>query len=107
MFSRDNNAYAKSRYNELHIGKRYTVVNVLVAEDWIYEVRGFNDRVSGVGFQSRLAPSDRLISHFEKAKFHKFVQSHPDRETVVLRSGDKVDVENYEDNQLSTDPFYT
>jgi hypothetical protein len=104
MFSRDNNAYkAKSRYNELHIGKKIiAVADVLVAEDWIYEVRGFNDRVSGVGFQSRLAPSDRLISFFEEAKFHKFfVQSHPDRETVVLRSGDKVNVENYEDNRIS------
>ena len=104
MFSRDNNAYkAKSRYNELHIGKKIiAVVDVLVTEGWIYEVRGFNDRVSGVGFQSRLAPSDRLISYFKKAKFHKFfVQSHPGRETVVLRSGEKVDVENYEDNQIS------
>ena len=54
MFSRDNNAYkAKSRYNELHISKKIRdIVDVMVAEDIIYEKRGFNDRVRGVAFQS-------------------------------------------------------
>ena len=66
MFSRDNNAYkAKSRYNELHISKKIRdIVDVLVAEDIIYEKRGFNDRVSGIAFRSRLWATDWLIEKF-------------------------------------------
>ena len=60
IFSRDNNAYkAKSRYNELHISKKIRdIVDVLVAENIIYEQQGFNDRVSGIAFQSRLWATD-------------------------------------------------
>lgn len=104
MFSRDNNAYkAKSRYNELHIGRKIKeIVDVLDAEGWIYQVDGFHDRISGVGFQTRLVPSDHLIAYFKDAKFHKFfVHSHPKRETVVLRTEAKRDVENYADNNLT------
>ena len=62
MFSRDNNAYkAKSRYNEINIGKKVIgVVNNLVNEGIIEEKRGFNDQIRGIGFQSRLWASPAL-----------------------------------------------
>lgn len=105
MFSRDNNAYkAKSRYNELHIGKKIIeVVDVLVVEEFINEKRGFNDRISGISFQSRLWPTEKLIGLFSQARFHQFyVESHEDRETIVLRDENKKNIENYTDNLLTT-----
>lgn len=55
MFSRDNNAYkAKSRYNELHIGKKVIgVVDALLQDGVIAQQKGFKDRISGIGYQSR------------------------------------------------------
>ena len=88
MFSRDNNAYkAKSRYNELHISKKIRgIVDVLVAEGIVYEKQGFNDRVSGVAFQSRLWATDGLIEQFKAAKFSQFhIHSHEAREPVIFR----------------------
>ena len=97
IFSRDNNAYrAKSRYNELHISKKIRdIVDVLVAEDIVYEKQGFNDRVSGVAFQSRLWATDWLIGKFKAAKFSQFqIHSHEAREPVVLLDKAKKDIEN-------------
>ena len=88
MFSRDNNAYkAKSRYNELHISKKIRdIVDVMVAEGIVYEKQGFNDRVRGVAFQSRLWATDGLIEQFKAARFNQFhIHSHEAREPVVLR----------------------
>ena len=67
MFSRDNNAYkAKSRYNEIHIGKKIIgVVDSLVNENIIEEKRGFNDQIRGIGFQSRLWASPALKDKFK------------------------------------------
>ena len=60
MFSKDNNSYkAKSRYNELHIGK--TIIKIVegLVSNKIIEIKdGFNDRVKGIGFQSRIWASD-------------------------------------------------
>lgn len=55
ILSRDNNAYkARSRYNELHIGKTISsIVDTLITEGIIYEQKGFYDRITGLGFQSR------------------------------------------------------
>ena len=100
MFSRDNNAYkAKSRYNELHIGKKIRdIVDALVEEHIIHEKRGFNDRVSGTAFMSRLWASDWLLEQFKAVKFSQFhIHSHEDRESILLRDEDKRDVEDYED----------
>ena len=97
MFSRDNNAYkAKSRYNELHISKKIRgIVDVLVAEGIVYEKQGFNDRVRGVAFQSRLWATDGLIEQFKAARFSQFqIHSHEAREPVVLRDKAKKDIED-------------
>ena len=101
-FSRDNNAYAaKSRYNELFIGKKIIeVVNALVASDLVHEKRGFNDRSTGSGFQTRLWATSRLIEHFKRAKFHQFyVHNHEQREFVILRDKDKCNIEYVDEDQ--------
>ena len=99
MFSRDNNAYkAGSRYNELHISKKIIgIVDALIANGVIGQQLGFNDRVSGIGFQSRLWASEKLIALFEKARFNQFYISHPeDWDPIVLRNESK-DAQEYAD----------
>lgn len=89
MFSRDNNAYkARSRYNELHISKKIiSIVDSLIANGVIGQQLGFNDRESGIGFQSRLWASEKLITLFEKARFNQFyISHHEDWEPIVLRN---------------------
>jgi hypothetical protein len=96
MFSRDNNAYkAKSRYNELHIGKKVIgVVDALLQDGVIAQQKGFKDRISGIGYQSRLWASDVLKAHFQKAKFSQFVISHHDYwDPIILRDADKKAIE--------------
>ena len=105
MFSRDNNAYkAKSRYNEIHIGKKIiAIVDSLVNENIIEEKRGFNDHIRGIGFQSRLWPSPALKDKFKSAKFHQFqLCDHEGRESIVLRDENKEAVEDYSDNAFTT-----
>ena len=105
MFSRDNNAYkAKSRYNELHIGKKIIgIVDHLVSEGFIHEKRGFNDRFSGSAFLSRLWPTVKLEGLFSHARFNQFcIESHEDRETIILRDENKKNIDDYTDNLLTT-----
>ena len=100
MFSRDNNAYkAKSRYSELHIGKTIIgIVDTLVTEGIIHEQKGFNDRITGIGFKSRLWASEGLQARFKQARFGQFaIEHHKDRETVILRNEDK-ECEEYLDS---------
>ena len=105
MFSRDNNAYkAKSRYNEIHIGKKIIgVVDSLVNENIIEEKRGFNDQIRGIGFQSRLWASPALKDKFKSASFHQFqLCDHEGRESIVLRDENKEAVDVYKDNSITT-----
>jgi hypothetical protein len=64
MFSRDNNSYkAKSRCNGLHVGKKIIgIVDILIEQEIIRQKDGFNDRISGIGFQSCLWASDGLMN---------------------------------------------
>ena len=104
MFSRDNNAYkAKSRYNEIHIGKKVIgIVDELVNEGIIEEKRGFNDKIRGMGFQSRLWASPSLKKKFKSARFNQFqFCNHEGRESIVLRDEDKKDVKKYTDNAVT------
>ena len=101
MFSRDNNAYkAKSRYNELHVGKKIIeIVDALVDFGVLHQKIGFNDRVSGVAFQARIWASEGLKAQFKEAKFHQFyIQSLEEREPIVLRDENKDDDE-YQSNE--------
>ncbi|MDD9724677.1 hypothetical protein PVV74_04340 [Roseovarius sp. SK2] len=96
MFSRDNSSYkARSRYNEINIGRKIIkVVDSLVEQEIIHEKRGFHDRVSGTSFQTRLWASDWLKERFREARFSQFcLHSHEGREPLVLRNTEKEDVE--------------
>ena len=92
MFSRNNNAYqAKSRYNELHVGKKIIhLVDVCIDHNIIEQKIGFNDRLNGVSYQSRIWASDWLKECFKEARFNLFhLHSHPERETIVLKDRNK------------------
>ena len=99
MFSRDNNAYkAGSRYNELHISKKIIgIVDALIANGVIGQKLGFNDRVSGIGFQSRLWASEKLIALFEKARFNQFYISHPKNWNPIVLRNESKDAQEYAD----------
>jgi hypothetical protein len=99
MFSRNNNSYqAKSRYNELHIGKKVIdLVDLLEANGFIHQKKGFQDRIRNIGYQSRIWPSEKLVSMFYEAKFNPFMITHQEeRECIVLRNEDGKDMP-YED----------
>lgn len=100
MFSRDNNAYtAKSRYNEINISKKIIgIVDALVRHGIIHQQLGFQDRISNIGFQSRLWASDKLKNKFCEARFSRFDTCiHEGRESIILRDHNKKDID-YEDS---------
>lgn len=100
--SRNRNDYkSKSRYNELHVSFfTVAVVDALVDAGLLERVFGFHDHGSGKGYQSRIWPKEPLIELFKSAKFSPFIiESHPDREPVVLRDEAGNDIENYEDTE--------
>lgn len=96
IFSRNNNSHkALTRYNKIHVGKKIIdIVDVLVAEKIIHEKRGFNDRVRGSSFDTRIWASEWLQKKFKKARFHQFmVHPYEDREPIILRDTSKVALE--------------
>jgi hypothetical protein len=97
--SRDNNSFkAGSRYNELSIGKAVLkVVDHLSSVGLIYIKDGFYNRSTGIGRQSRIWPTHKLIKMFKQAKFGVLsVTNHSDRESIVLRNESKENIE-YDD----------
>ena len=79
------------------------VVNNLVNEGIIEEKRGFNDKIRGIGFQSRLWASHSLKEKFKSARFHQFqFCDYEGRESIVLRDKNKEAVEDYQDNAVTT-----
>ncbi len=95
----NNNAYkAKSRYNELHISKKtILVVNHLHNLKFIHLKSGYFAQGKKEGRVTRIWAADKLIKHFEKAKYGlENFQTHSDREVIILRDNSKKDIE-YED----------
>lgn len=104
-FSRDNSSYvAGSRYNEIHIGKKIIdIVDTLIEEGIIHQKIGFNDRVTGSSFLTRIWASDQLKEQFREARFSQFIiHSHEDREPIVLRNRDGEDVNYSDTNETRT-----
>lgn len=104
MFSRDNNAYkARSRYSSLHIGKKViSLVDRLKSCCLLEQQKGFNDRISGSAYRTRIWPSDLLISMFEGSTIDELcIGDHEERETIILRDEDSTDIE-YEDTDFTT-----
>lgn len=98
--SRNKNDYkAKSRYNELHISYLMVdVVDALVEHGFLNLTNGFYDQEQGRGYVSRIWPSEPLEHLFKAARFSPFmIESHSERETVILRDDTGKDIEFYED----------
>ncbi len=105
-FSRNETDYrAGSRYNELNISRNIIkVIDVLAKPSvgLVYQKLGFNDRVSNQSRASRVYPTAKLVAKFGDARFGPLdVESHPNRECIILRDDDKNE-RDYEDNDQIT-----
>jgi hypothetical protein len=91
----------KSRYNELNIKvSTIEVVHRLDAAGLIGRKDGWQDVERGKGFLTRIWPTSKLIKLFENAAFGYFDVGYAEnRETIILRDEDKVDV-SYEDTPM-------
>ena len=89
----------KSRYNELNIKcSTIEIVHRLHKADLIGLKDGWQDS-GGKGFLTRIWPSQKLTKMFEDAAFGYFdIGYAQDRETVILRDENKVDVP-YDDSR--------
>ena len=89
----------KSRYNELNIkGSTIEIVHRLHEADLIGLKDGWQD-AGGKGFLTRIWPTQKLTKMFEDAAFGYFdIGYAQDRETVILRDENKVDVP-YDDSR--------
>ena len=95
----NNNAYrAKSRYNELHISKKtISVVNHLHSLEFIHLKSGYFGQGKKEGRITRIWAADKLIKHFQNAKYTiSNIETLSEREVVILRDKYKKDIE-YED----------
>jgi len=98
-YSRSPNSYkAKSRYNELFIAYRpmMHVVNALEEQEYIEGPCGFNDRYSGIGYQSRMRATDKLIQLIQNSEFTLSMISTSPQEVIILHDSDKKNME-YDD----------
>ena len=99
--SRNVNSYKpRSRYNALNISKiTPKIVDVLIDADLVDQAKGFLDRASGIGRDSRIWPTSRLVKMFQNAKFGIFdVTTHPNKECIELRDDEKRPIE-YSDTE--------
>ena len=89
----------KSRYNELNIKvSTIKIVHRLRDLGFIGFKKGYEGSVEFAPRVSRIWSKDKLIKLFKDAAFSYFdVNYSKDREVIVLRNEDKVDIE-YEDN---------
>ncbi|MDQ2089291.1 hypothetical protein [Marimonas arenosa] len=95
-YPRGSNAYkAKSIYNELYISRlTIDVADRLVDVGLASQEKGFRNRNTGIGFISRIWPTDDLVELFKDARFSLFdISFREDRFPIVLRDMDKNEVE--------------
>jgi len=100
-FSRNVNDYeAGSRYNALHISKlTIDVVDRLIEIGLVDHAKGFKDRGTGIGRQSRMWPTEELVLLFKTARFGPLdIGDHTDREAIVRRDEHGKE-DKYEDNE--------
>jgi hypothetical protein len=104
-YSRTKNDYqANSRYNCLHISyATVPVVDALESCGYLEHHKGYFDRAIGVGRQSRMRATEKLIELIEKGYKvpTEAIRHHQEAECIVLRNVDNdknVDIE-YEDTE--------
>ncbi len=109
-YHRMKTAYkAKSRYNEIHISYiTVSIVDALRELDYVEHHIGYFDHTGRRSRISRMRATEKLISLI-RDQHHvelEMIETHPNRECIVLRDQDKVDIE-YEDtdetNQMRTE----
>lgn len=92
-YSRNSSAYQiHRRYNPQAI--KYdvltNVVEKLLQQDYIEHKKGFNDRVSGRGFQSRMRATVKLMEHLSSFGVKSYmIRRHDMEELIIFKNQDK------------------
>jgi hypothetical protein len=100
-YSRNRNSYGEGkRYNKLFIkpDNLLKVVDVLEENGYLISKTGFKDRRTGIGFQSRMRATEKLIELIEKTFLitPEMIGRLPE-ELIELRNGDKDSI-GYDDD---------
>jgi hypothetical protein len=93
-YSRDRNRYlSHKRYGKLHIkyNRLIPVIDTLEDLGYIHQKIGFFDRKKGLGRQTRMSPSERMISLFQNSSLDDpgFVRKSTPNEPVQLKDNKK------------------
>lgn len=88
-FSRDSNFYSLPEgYNSLGIAYRplIAVTNRLLLYDMLEDVPGFIDEETGKSFQTRIRPTEELISYFQNIPISEIKETFVHDEAIRLRT---------------------
>lgn len=100
-YARDKNTYSTRRYKQIHISYRplMRVIDGLSELGLIEQKKGFHDPRTGIGFQSVMRATPRLVNLIESCAVAPCMigRSEIEPELIVLRDSQKVDVD-YESN---------
>ncbi|QBQ55530.1 hypothetical protein [Nitrosococcus wardiae] len=101
-YSRDHHDYqVDSRYNKLHIGYRalIQVIDSLADSGYIEHKKGFNDRRTGIGFQSRMRAKKKLINLIkDRYNIRQYMTKRTNTEEVILLKDSEGNLIDYQDN---------
>src|SRR5690348_264742 len=100
--SRNRNDYVKeTRYRKLFfkVDILMGVIDDLVELGHIEQIKGFHDRRSGTGYQTRIKASDKLLNFLDSFDITKIVRNPdaPEEETVIKKD-EKGKLLDYEDD---------
>ena len=98
-YSRSPRGYSKgTRLDQLYLGYRpmIRVVNGLVDLGYLENHKGFQNRSTGRGYQSRMRATERLLDLIQNHSVTPFMVEREDEEVIVLRDLNKDDI-IYED----------
>ncbi|WP_036501495.1 hypothetical protein [Nitrosococcus oceani] len=103
-YSRVKNNYQKaSRYNKLHIGYKplIQVIDSLERYGYIEHKKGFKDRSTGIGYQSRMRATKKLIKLIEARRVKASMIKEYELEEVILLKDQEGKLVEYEDTTLT------
>ena len=94
-YSRSKGNYSKeTRLGQLFFGFRpmMRVIDGLEALGYLENHKGFQDRSTGRGYQSRMRATERLLDLIQNHSVTPFMVEREDEEVIVLRDRDKEDL---------------
>ena len=100
-YPRDRNKYSKeTRLGHLFFGFRpmMRVIDGLEALGYLENHKGFQNRSTGRGYQSRMRATEKLLDLIQNYSVTPFMVEREDEEVIVLRDRDKEDLP-YEDTE--------